>query len=485
MLIDSLEKMGPDAPVLFQNNRTISAHELASRSRALAGALAHRNVVEGDRVALLLPNCKELLIVLAACARLGAIAAPLDPAWTAPEIARALQPLAPRCVFLLARSTRAVEAAIGFLELAPPLVVRIDSDLEGALPTDDASIHLDALLDPERPAPGRPPERAAFIAHATFRGRGRPHFAIRSAEAVFEGAVLAARATGIFGAGERRSGPILAAAPFYRPGALELSVLAPVLLGIPCVVLKQLRARAALKLAVAHGTTAVVAPPALLALMAELVASGAEEAAQSVRLLVATAAPPPSVAQAELVERTFQAPLVWGYSPAEAPWALAVSEARRALPPGARGLGDSVGEAEIALEGPDEVRVRSRRAASEFLGETPGDRPTPTGVKTGDRATRLPDGGLQLLPREDVATVAAYEVDLGEVAEALRAHPAVALASAYAFPDPGIGTHVRAVVTVAPGAEPSVASLVDFLRERLSYYKIPHSFRFRRLDRPE
>jgi fatty-acyl-CoA synthase len=86
--------------------------------------------------------------------------------------------------------------------------------------------------------------------------------------------------------------------------------------------------------------------------------------------------------------------------------------------------------------------------------------------------------------RDDVATVAAYDVDLGEVADALRGHPAVALASAYGVPDPEMGMHVRAVVTLAPHSEASVAALVDFLRDRLCYYKIPQSFRFRRLDRP-
>ena len=483
MLLEALEKLDREASVLLQNNRTITAGQLASQVRALAGALAKRNVAEGDRVALLLPNCKELVLALAACARLGAIAAPLDPAWTPPELARALAPLAPRCIFALGRHGRALEAATAAAELAPPLVVRIDRDLEGALPTDDGSVFIEALLEENLPCPERPPERAALIAHATWRGRGRPHFAVRSAEAVLEGAVLAARATGLVAAAERR-GPILAAAPFYRPGALELQLVAPLVLGVPVVVLKQLRARMALKLATTYGTSVAVAPPALLALMGRLVASGAEPPPETVRLFVAASAPPPLPEQTEIVERTFQAPLVWGYSPAEAPWALCVPEERRSLPPTARGLGVPVSETEIDLGDGGALFVRSRRAAHEFLGESPEDRPTLLGVPTGDRAVRASDGTLFLIPREDVTTVAAYEVDLTEVAEALRRHPSVALASAFGVPDEEMGTHVRAVVTLAPGAEESVASLVDFLRERLAYYKIPHSFRFRRLDRP-
>lgn len=492
MLLDALENFrhGPssghsdlDRTVLIQNGRTITARELSVHARALAGALAKRNIAEGDRVALVLPNCKELVIALAACARLGAIAAPLDPAWTPPELARALAPLAPRCVFGLGRNGRALEGAIATAEIAPPLVVRIDKDLEGALPTDDGSVALDELLEARHPAPDRAPERAAFVAHTAWRGRGRPHFAVRSADAALEGAVLAARATGLVATTEGR-GPILAAAPFHRPGALELQLLAPLVLGVPVVVLKQLRARMALKLAITYGTSVAIAPPALLALMARLVASGAEPTAEAIRLFVATSAPPPTAEQAEVIERTFQAPLVWGYSPAEAPWALVVPEGRRALPPSARGLGEPVGETEIDLGEGGQLFVRSRRGAHEFLGETPEDRPTLLGVRTGDRGVRVADGTLFLVPREDVATVAAYEVDLMEVAETLRRHPAVALAQAFAVPDPEMGSHVRAVVTLAPGAEASVGEVVDFLRDRLCYYKIPQSFRFRRLDRP-
>ncbi len=489
MLIETLERRGAKA-ALLQNNRTIEAGSLARDAKALAGALARRKIAEGDRVVLLLPNCKELALALLACGRLGSIAAPLDPAVTSPELGRALQVLAPKCIFLLGRQMRTLEAALGSAGSSPPLVVRIDQDLEGALATDDESLQLESLLEEGSPCPAGPPERAAFLAHMVNRGRGAPHFAVRPADAVLDAAVLAARATGLIDASVETSQPILAAAPFFRPGALELQVVAPLALGISIVVLKQLRAGVALKLARVHGVRSIVGPPALLGLMARIVLGG-EPAPEGVRLCVATSAPPPPPAQAEEIERAFQAPLVWGYSPPEAPWALAVREERRTLPPAARGLGDPVGDVTIALvqdgvEGAaGEIHVRSRRAARELLGERAEDRPTPLGVRTGDRAVRLPDGTLKLLQREDVATVAAYEVDLAEVSEALRRHPAVALAHAAAIPDPELGNHVRAVVTLAPGGEASVAELVDFLRGSLAYYKIPHSFRFRRLGRPE
>jgi long-chain acyl-CoA synthetase len=492
VLVELLEARDPRAPVLIQNQRAVTAGELAARARALAAALAARGISEGDRVAVVLPNCREFLLVLAACARIGAVAAPLDPASTTPELERALAPLAPRAAFILGRGARAFEQAAAALDLPPALVLRIDRETEPGQPESHALL-LDDILDARLAAPERPPERAAFLAHETHRGRGTPHYALLEARPALEGALAAARATGLEGA-TRGGGAVLAAAPFHRASALAAQLLAPLALGAPIVVLKQLRARMALLLARAHDVRAVVAPPVLLALMARFLEASGERPLERVSAWIATAAPPPPATLVALCEQTFGAPLVWGYGSAECPWALVVPPSLRTAPPDARGLGEPISPrtsvhlvaqgVEVAPGEPGAVHVRAPWAARELLGGTAEDAPVPLGIPTGDRAVRDPDGRLRLLPREDVGTVAAFEVDLAEVAATLREHPAVALASAHAVPDPDSGAHVLAVVALAPGAHASVAELIDFLRPRLSYYKLPQAFRFRRLERP-
>lgn len=491
LLVEVLESRDPNATVLVQNQRAVTAGELAAKARALAGALAARGIGEGDRVALVLPNCKELLLALAACARLGAVAAPLDPASTGPELARALGPLAPRAGFVLGRGARAFEQAADALELPAPLVVRIDQE---SAPGEASSraVHVDELVAAGLPAPAGPPERAGFLAHATWRGRGVPHYALIEGRPALEGALALARATGLEAA-VKGGGSVLAAAPFYRASALTAQILAPLALGAPIVVLKQLRARMAILLARALDVRAVVAPPALLALLARFLDAPGEKRLERVTTWLAAAAPPPTPAVVELCERVFESRLLWGYGPAECPWALATRPADGRAPD-LRGLGEPVaprvdvhvveGGREAHAGSLGEVRVRAPWAARELLGGTPEDRPTPLGVSTGDRALRDPEGRIRLMPRDDVATVAAYEVDLSEVSGALREHPAVALASAHAIPDPDAGAHILAVVALAPGGNASVAELVDFLRPRLSYYKIPQAFRFKRLERP-
>jgi long-chain acyl-CoA synthetase len=496
VLIERLERID-GATLLLQNNREISGRELASHARALAGALAARGVSEGDRVAMVLPNCKELVIGLAACLRLGATPAPIEPASTAPELARALIPLAPHAILVLTRHRAALADALP--ALAPgTLVVHAGEDGEpgeAVVAPAPHQVSFEELIASGAPAPS--PARAPKIAHLSWRGRGKPLYALLDAGAAIDGALAAAKATGLARA-VARGGMVLAGSPFHRPAALALSILAPIELGVPIVVLKQLRARMLLRLLGEHDVRAVSAPPALISLAARFHEEAPADLSR-IQSWVATAAPPPEPARAGEIEATLGRPLAWGWGAAEAPWALAVPPERaREETPAARGLGDPIApsvavrvldpndpraEAPIGLAGP--LAVSAPWAARAFVGATDEDAPGDGWVRTGDRGLRGKDGRLRLSPRAGVCTVAAYEVDLEEVAAALREHPKVATAEAIPIPDPdGCGSHVSALVALAPDAQTSVAELIDFLRTRLAYYKVPQAFRFRRVARP-
>jgi crotonobetaine/carnitine-CoA ligase len=66
--------------------QTRSRGEFAADVRAFASGLAARGVRAGDRVALVLPNCPELLVAWSAVASMGAIAVCLDPRATADDL---------------------------------------------------------------------------------------------------------------------------------------------------------------------------------------------------------------------------------------------------------------------------------------------------------------------------------------------------------------------------------------------------------------
>ncbi|HZB92890.1 MAG TPA: AMP-binding protein, partial [Stellaceae bacterium] len=75
-----------DEEALVAEARRLTYGELDRLVDALAGNLAARGVRAGERVALLLGNCPEFLVVLLACARLGAVSMPIGTRLRGPEL---------------------------------------------------------------------------------------------------------------------------------------------------------------------------------------------------------------------------------------------------------------------------------------------------------------------------------------------------------------------------------------------------------------
>ena len=68
-----------DKPFLTIGTRTASFAEMETRSNRLAHGLRRLGIQQGDRVALLLPNCFEFVVTWFAVSKLGAIEAPNNP----------------------------------------------------------------------------------------------------------------------------------------------------------------------------------------------------------------------------------------------------------------------------------------------------------------------------------------------------------------------------------------------------------------------
>jgi long-chain acyl-CoA synthetase len=80
----------PDHPAILFKGTTISYGSLERSSDACAAALQSLGVTHGDRVALVLPNCPQFVIVELAAWKIGAIIAPLNPLYTEAELETAL-----------------------------------------------------------------------------------------------------------------------------------------------------------------------------------------------------------------------------------------------------------------------------------------------------------------------------------------------------------------------------------------------------------
>ena len=99
--IDEAVALRPDAPALLFKRARISYRELQDTSDAFASALTSLGVRAGERVAVVLPNCPQFFIVELAAWKVGAVLVPLNPTYTADELAGPITTTGARVVVTL------------------------------------------------------------------------------------------------------------------------------------------------------------------------------------------------------------------------------------------------------------------------------------------------------------------------------------------------------------------------------------------------
>lgn len=111
---------------------TLSWAELDLRARSYAAALANAGVRKGDRVALQLSTCLELVVALFGNYYLGAIHVPINTRYRAQEVGHILRDSRPAAVIGDAASAEILDAALTIAELAEaPLRVGVGEGVPG------------------------------------------------------------------------------------------------------------------------------------------------------------------------------------------------------------------------------------------------------------------------------------------------------------------------------------------------------------------
>ncbi|MFD8827984.1 acyl-CoA synthetase [Streptomyces sp. NPDC059605] len=101
--------------------------------------------------------------------------------------------------------------------------------------------------------------------------------------------------------------------------------------------------------------------------------------------------------------------------------------------------------------------------------------------RTGDMATRDPDGYVRIVGRKatDLIKSGGYKIGAGEIENALLDHPRVREAAVTGEPDPDLGERIVAwVVPVDPADPPSGEELADHVAAQLSPHKRPRTVRY-------
>lgn len=483
-LAAAFDRLPSDAVALIGDGGPVTFRALAERAHRAAGALHALGLRRGDRLALWLPDRREWLEILLACARLGATVLAINTRLAAAEAADLMR-----------------RAAVRGLVLAPAVGTRRFAAELAALPpgTCGAPGFAVAIGDGEMP-PGLAPRVVAgdaLIAHApraaldaapddglvvftTSGTTSRPKLVLHAQRGVLRHARDVAAGFG-FAAADT---VVLQALPWC--GVFGFSqAMATLLAGRPLATMPRFEPAAAAALMQAHGVSAMVGTNEMLD-----------------RLLDACADPRPFPCLRFFGHANFNPALVdlpakaaargvhlrglFGMSETLALFAIqphAADPARRALAggvlvsPDARArIADPETGATLPPGAPGEIQLQGPSLFAGYLGDEEATRRAFTSdgwFRTGDLGTATSDGGFTLLGRMgDTLRLGGYLVNPAEIESVVAADPAIG-ACQVVEQVRREGTRAIAFVVLAPGASLDEPALLARCRVQLAAYKIP------------
>ncbi len=436
----------PDRPAIVFEGATSSYRALAARIAFLAGVLAARGIVAGDRVALLATNHPDYLALLFACARLGAILVPLN--WR-------LAPAEHGQIF----SDAEPKLAIGERAFA--------ANLQG-----QATLWLDEL-DAQQSGPvdraGTPdhPVLLVYTSGTTGRAKG----AVLTQDALAWNAVNSQHMHDMTAADR-----ILTFLPMFHVGGLNIQSLPALALGAEIVLMRRFEPGEALAaIATSRPTLSLVVPAVMMAMIAH--PDWASTDMSSLRMLGAGS----SIVPVKLI-RAFHArgiPVAQVYGATEtAP--IAIYQKRDDALANEGSTGQPALHCEAKLDR-GEILIRGPNVAKGYWRDPEATRESFADgwFRTGDLG-RIDDNGHWWIDerKKDMIISGGENIYPAEIETVLGSYADVADCAVVAMPDEKWGEVPVAFVVRRPGTEFDGEMLRAFLDRRLARFKWPKAFRF-------
>jgi long-chain acyl-CoA synthetase len=438
-----------------------------------AGVLRTHGIRSGDRVAVVLPNCPAFATAYWAVLRAGGVVVPINPAYTAPEIAHMVHDAGVRLIVADPRLCEVAAAAADTAAAARP------TGAAGAPPA--TVLDANALRDGDPsggPIPVAPAGDPRALICYTSGTTGRP-----------KGAVLthANLLTNLSAFGDlarlclEAEDVLYGLLPFFHIFGLNVILNAAARAGAEVVTVERFSPAGSLAALVEHGVTvAYGAPPVFGAWCALSPPTGGLPALRG----AVSGADSLPVTTFEAFRDRYGLEILEGYGLTETSPVLTSTAGSPEVRPGT--VGHPVAEVEIRVVQPSGADAPPgttgeivARGPSVFSGYHEQPQATEDAFlddwfRTGDLGALDGDGYLAIRGRlKDMLIVSGFNVYPREVEEALLTHPAVAEAAVIGVPDARTGEKVRAVVVARTGAAVTAEALTAHCRTRLARYKIP------------
>jgi long-chain acyl-CoA synthetase len=471
MLYQAVER-NPDGEALVCGDERLNYRELLNRSERLAAGMAARGITAGDRVALLLGNRIEFVLVLFAAARLAAITVPISTREQAPGLAYMLG----HCGASMLVHEPELGALLPDATRAPALRARIAlGACEGS--EDFAELLSDAPL----PDPVPVQEEDTAVIMYTSGTTGRPKGAMQTHLGIVHSSMHFQIAMEL--------GPqdcTIAAVPLSHVTGLVGLITTMVRSAGKLVIMPAFKAADFLTLAARERMTHSLMVPAMYNLCL-LRPDFASHDLSHWRIGAYGGAPMP-VATIQTLARTVPSLMLMNcYGSTE------TTSPATVMPPGQTAShNDTVGTAlpcadikvmdsagvEVPLDTLGEIWIGGPMAVRGYWDNPQGTASAFTGGywHSGDIGSIDAQGYVKVVDRmKDMINRGGYKIYTIEVEYALYEHPAVQECAVVSRPCPVLGERVHAFVVLKfPGT--TDVQLRKFCKERLSDYKVPESF---------
>ncbi len=474
--VRSLLSTGHAAALVTVDGEVLDHSSLSAEVDRLSESLRGAGIGPGDRVAIVLPNGPEMALALLAVMS-SACAAPLNPKYTADELAFYLGDLEPAALLTLeGHSPEGASAASDMLSIRiAGRGLRLDMLTDGAA---GPGARAAAGRSPGPNAASSPgPEDEALVLH-TSGTTSRPKLVPLLQRN------LAASARNI--ASSLELGPpdrSLNVMPLFHIHGIMAGLLAPLFAGGSVVATPGFDAFAFGRWLEELQPTYYSAVPT----MHHLVLARTRRREHCTLRFVRSSSSALARPLYEGLRELFGVPVIEAYGMTEASHQMTTNPLPpREAKPGSVGLPAGI-EVAIAATTADALLAPSTRGEVVVRGPTVidgyADNPEANATaffdgwfRTGDEGYLDAGGYLFLTGRiKEQINRGGEKISPLEVEEALLGHPSVSEAAVFAIPDPRLGEEVGAVVVPAGEPAPTEAELREYLRARLAAFKVPRT----------
>ena len=461
----------PDRVALRFEGRHWTYAALAQAIDHETAALAASGVGPGDRVAILALNHARTLILLFACARLGAILTPLNWRLAAPELQWIVDDAAPTLLF-----TDGTAAAVHRPGMQ---VLPIDVGCSALWHCTTAG-RAEPRMDLEKTDPEHPRTENVLLVY-TSGTTGRPKGALLSTAALLANAAFSVDMHAL-----THNDHVLTVLPLFHVGGLNIQTLPALLQGATVTLHPRFDPATTLQ-AIANDrpTLTVLVPATIQALTHHPTWPGADLSSLRAVTTGSTVVQPAAIAP--LAARNIPVLQVYG-STETAPIAIytklsshhpVTSTGLQA--PGTTAIAVDERGTEVPDGTPGEIHLRGPQLFSAYWNNRPATHQALRNgwFHTGDLGTRAPDGSWTIHDRRKNLIVSGGEnIYPAEIERVLHELAPIAEAAVIGRPDPRWQSVPEAYVVLHPGHSCSEAEIIAHVHAQLARFKAPRRIHF-------